>query len=119
MSELNKWKVIRNNWANTSIVNSYGNTIAKLSIPDEEDDENYNVMMSELESNARLIAASPDMLTALMPVKQEILNRHNYPDLMDENGSLNEDFHMEFTITVKEVRAILNAIASAEGKKQQ
>jgi hypothetical protein len=72
--------------------------------------------------DALLIAAAPDLKKALLPIKNEIINRHPYPDLLDENDFVNDicpmsdDYPLEITISVEEARAILRAIKKAEGE---
>ncbi|MEI8244596.1 MAG: hypothetical protein WCI51_02130 [Lentisphaerota bacterium] len=63
----------------------------------------FNEVCEALRFNAEL-------LEALAPVQQEILNRHGYPELVDgSEGSLNDDYHLVITITVAEAKAIMAA----------
>ena len=51
-----------------------------------------------------------ELLEALKPVQQEILNRHAYPEIVDgKEGSLNDDYHLVITITVAEAKTIMAA----------
>lgn len=57
------------------------------------------------------MAASPDMLAALLPVLAEAKEKADF-----EHDSWNPKAHVEITLTIAECRAIAEAVAAAQGE---
>lgn len=62
------WEVMEHSWSRTGIY-AGGKGIAALDIADEATEETEDEMMSEMAANARLMAAAPDLLAALLMIE--------------------------------------------------
>lgn len=63
------WEKIEHSWSDTSIVDPDGSTICKLSIINEATEENQQDLEWQMDVNADLIAAAPEMLEALEMIR--------------------------------------------------
>jgi hypothetical protein len=60
------WQKLEHSWDSTSIADSDGNIICSLSIDDEATEDNQQELEEQMDANANLIVAVPDLLEALM-----------------------------------------------------
>lgn len=70
------WEVYSHSWSDTSIYAKQDNSycVCRLSIYDEATEANQSELESEMDANAQLIAAAPDLLAV---VKDYIANGHS------------------------------------------
>lgn len=88
---------------------AHGNPTEYLCVQIGED-ENYSTL--ELKpADAKLIAASPEMYDALLPILDEAKERADYM-----HDTWNPDYHVELTLTIAELRAIHNALSKSRGE---
>ena len=61
------WELFEHSWSDSSICGGVKNSkkICSLSIYDDATEENQSELESEMDANARLIAAAPELLEAL------------------------------------------------------
>ena len=59
------WTAVKHSWSRTGIYSSGNVGIAALDISDEATEETQEVLESAMSANARLIAAAPELLSAL------------------------------------------------------
>ena len=59
------WKVVEHSWSDSSIFASDDKQVARLSIYDVATESTQSALEKEMDANARLIAAAPDLLEAL------------------------------------------------------
>ena len=79
------WTIVENSWSDTSVVDSEGNLVAKLSIYGDATEDNQTELEMEMATKAKLIAATPDLLNALCEmIDMAILHRwHIYqPEIL-------------------------------------
>lgn len=95
------WGTCEHSWSDTSIYGKNGKYIAKMSIYDEATEENQEVLESEMEANANIIASAPEMLEAL----KEILDESDA--MFDDDGQILGSIN----------NLAKKAIAKAEGKE--
>lgn len=70
------WEMVEHSWSRTGIY-AGGKGIAELDIYDDADEETEATLSAEMIANARLMAASKDLLEAL----QDLLQVHTGPKL--------------------------------------
>lgn len=66
------WQKFEHSWDSTSIADSDGNIICSLSIYDEATEENQQELEEQMDADANLIVAAPDLLEALEVVQNSI-----------------------------------------------
>lgn len=59
------WRKFEHSWDSTSIADSDGNIICSLSIYDEATEENQQELEAQMDANANLMKAAPELLKAL------------------------------------------------------
>lgn len=59
------WQKFEHSWDSTSIADSDGNIICSLSIYDEATEDNQQELEEQMDADANLIAAAPELLEAL------------------------------------------------------
>jgi len=64
------WQKFEHSWDSTSIADSDGNIICSLSIYDEATEDNQQELEEQMDANADLIVAAPDLLEALKEALQ-------------------------------------------------
>jgi hypothetical protein len=60
------WRKFEHSWDSTSIADSNGNIICSLSIYDEATEENQQELEAQMDANAKLIKAAPELLQNLL-----------------------------------------------------
>jgi hypothetical protein len=78
------WRKFEHSWHSTSIADSNGNIICSLSIYDEATEENQQELETQMDANANLIKAAPELLENLNVILECLRLGYNANECVNE-----------------------------------